>query len=948
MCRICDGWQERNQPNASPNDETPRTPSTVGAAGTVVAHNPNSYVFLESHWNNPSGRTFTWSNATLRLDRLQGGFEYALNETQLGVVRQAFAMWAAAADVHFREVDDSDASDFRVGLGAIDGHRGTAGQAQSFTQDGFRVRSNILFDIADYPRSGSVNLRVALHEIGHALGLGHSPVADSIMYAFGNSRTTLHPDDIAGVQALFGPSRRPLPHWPASETVDLGNLTNLTAVRTQSGSVNRPNDEIDHFRFTLGDTRTIAFELRSLSGDAHLYLNDASGRYLAASYNAGNSVDSFTRELGAGTYYVSVLTTYSQRGTSNYQLRVATPGQPAGGTRETAVNLGDLTSSIPPRFRSGSVNYAGTFQLAPNPTDFYRFTLSESRTMRFELRGLSANADLRLESSSGGWLGSSYRSGTAVDAIVRTLGAGTYYIVADARDRGTIRYRLRYGVQTRPDGWTRETAWNIGNLTNVTTPRFRAGTVDGSNRTDYRRFTLSATRTMRFELRGLSANADLRLESSSRGWLGSSSRPGMSVDAIVRTLEAGTYYIRVDARDGGTIRYRLRYGVQSTPDGWTRETAWNIGNLTNVTTARVGAGTVDGSNRTDYRRFTLSATRTMRFELRGLSANADLRLESSSRGWLGSSSRPGMSVDAIVRTLEAGTYYIRVDARDSGTIRYRLRYGVQSRPDGWTRETAWNLGNLTNVSTARWRAGTVDGSNTSDYHRFTLGAARTMRFELRGLSADADLRLESSSGGWLGGSSLPDTAVDAIVRTLEAGTYYIRVDARDSGTIRYRLRYAVQSRPDGWTRETAWNLGNLTNVTPSRVRAGTVDASNTTDYHRFTLSAARTMRFELRGLSANADLRLESSNGGWLGSSHQPGVSADSIVRALDAGTYYIRVDARDSGTIGYRLRYSLDSATTLDAAARSVWRDAAVAGGCALQPHEQRLLVHPGGILSA
>ena len=564
MCRICDGWQERNQPNASPNDETPRTPSTVGAAGTVVAHSPNSYVFLESHWNNPSGRTFTWSNATLRLDRLQGGFEYALNETQLGVVRQAFAMWAAAADVHFREVDDSDASDFRVGLGAIDGHRGTAGQAQSFTQDGFRVRSNILFDIADYPRSGSVNLRVALHEIGHALGLGHSPVADSIMYAFGNSRTTLHPDDIAGVQALFGPSRRPLPHWPASETVDLGNLTNLTAVRTQSGSVNRPNDEIDHFRFTLGDTRTIAFELRSLSGDAHLYLNDASGRYLAASYNAGNSVDSFTRELGAGTYYVSVLTTYSQRGTSNYQLRVATPGQPAGGTRETAVNLGDLTSSIPPRFRSGSVNYAGTFQLAPNPTDFYRFTLSESRTMRFELRGLSANADLRLESSSGGWLGSSYRSGTAVDAIVRTLGAGTYYIVADARDRGTIRYRLRYGVQTRPDGWTRETAWNIGNLTNVTTPRFRAGTVDGSNRTDYRRFTLSATRTMRFELRGLSANADLRLESSSRGWLGSSSRPGMSVDAIVRTLEAGTYYIRVDARDGGTIRYRLRYGVQST------------------------------------------------------------------------------------------------------------------------------------------------------------------------------------------------------------------------------------------------------------------------------------------------------------------------------------------------------------------------------------------------
>ena len=931
MCQICDGWRDRNNPNASPNGETPGTSSSPGAAGAIVAHQPQPYVFLSTHWDNRPGRTFTWSNATLRLDRLQGGLQHGLNETQLGVLREAFAMWAAVANVHFREVGDSDASDFRIGLGAIDGHGGTAGQAQSFTQDGFAVRSNILFDVADYPRSGSANLRIALHEIGHALGLGHSPVANSIMYAFGNSRTTLHPDDIAGVQALYGPSRRPLPEWSSSETDDLGDLTNLTGVRTRSGSVNRPNDEIDHFRFTLGSMQTIAFELRSLSGDAHLYLNDASGRYLAGSFNAGTAADTFTRELDAGTYYVSVLTTYSRRGTSNYQLRVATPGQPAGGTRETAIGLGDLTSAMPPRFRSGTVSYEGTFQFASNPTDYYRFTLGAARTMRFELRGLSANADLRLESSSGGWLGSSNRPGMSIDATVRTLEAGTYYIRVDARDGGTIRYRLRYGVQMRPDGWTRETAWNVGNLTNATTPRFRAGTVDGSNRTDYHRFTLSEARTMRFELRGLSANADLRLESSSGGWLGSSSQPDTSVDAIVRTLDAGTYYIRVDGRDSGIIRYRLRYGVQSRPDGWTRETAWNIGNLTNVTTGRVRAGTVDGSNDTDYRRFTLGATRTMRFELRGLSANADLRLESSSGGWLGASYRPGTALDEIVRTLEAGTYYIVVDARDSGIIRYRLRYGVQSRPDGWTRETAWNLGNLTRLATIRFRAGTVDGSNTTDYHRFTLSAPRTMRFELRGLTANADLRLESSSGGWLGGSSLPDTSVDAIVRTLEAGTYYIRVDARDSGTIRYRLRYGVQSRPDGWTRETAWNLGNLTNVRTARVRADTVDGSNATDYHRFTVSTTRAMRFELRGLSANADLRLETGSGGWLGSSHQSGTTVDAIVRTLEAGTYYIRVDARDRGTISYRLRYGVDTATTT--AARSVWTDDAIASGCTLRP---------------
>ena len=690
MCQICDGWQELDRPGASPDSETPQSQGSLRSTGSVVAHDPQPYVFLESHWDNRPGRTFTWSNATLRLDRLQGGLQYALNGTQLDVVRRAFAMWAAVANVRFREVDDSNASDFRIGLGEIDGARGTAGQAQSFTQDGFRIRSNILFDVADYPKSGSVSLRVALHEIGHALGLGHSPVANSIMYAFGNFRTTLHPDDIAGVQALYGPGRSPLPSWPASETVELGNLTNLAGARTQSGSVNRPSDEIDHFRFSLDDTRMIAFELRSLSGDAHLYLNDASGRYLAGSYNSGNSVDSFSLELGAGIYYVSVLTTYAMRGTSNYQLRVATPRQPAGGTRETAINLGDLTRAASPRFRSGTVNFASTFQLASNPRDYYRFELTDTRTMRFELPGLSADADLRLENSNGGRLGGSYQPGTSVDAIVRTLAAGTYYIVVNASDSGTIRYRLRYGVQSRPDGWTRETAWNIGNLTNVAKARVRAGTVGGSNTTDYRRFTLSAPRTMRFELRGLSANADLRLESSSGGWLGSSSQSGTSVDAVVRTLAAGTYYIVVNASDSGTIRYRLRYGVQSRPDGWTRETAWNLGNLTNARTARFRAGTVDGSNTTDYHRFTLSVPRTMRFELRGLSANADLRLESSSGGWLGSSSQSGTSVDAVVRTLDAGTYYIRVDARDGGTIRYRLRYGVDpAKTTAASRNALW-------------------------------------------------------------------------------------------------------------------------------------------------------------------------------------------------------------------------------------------------------------------
>ncbi|MDY7000374.1 MAG: matrixin family metalloprotease, partial [Thermodesulfobacteriota bacterium] len=46
-------------------------------------------------------------------------------------------------------------------------------------------------------------LSVALHELGHSLGLGHSSNKNAIMYYMSNGRTSLHTDDMNGIRKLY-------------------------------------------------------------------------------------------------------------------------------------------------------------------------------------------------------------------------------------------------------------------------------------------------------------------------------------------------------------------------------------------------------------------------------------------------------------------------------------------------------------------------------------------------------------------------------------------------------------------------------------------------------------------------------------------------------------------------------------------------------------------------
>lgn len=95
---------------------------------------------------------------------------------------------------------------------------------------------------ADEPWSvgGSVDLfSVALHEIGHALGLAHSDDPTAVMYPYYRMQTGLAPDDIAGIQALYG--AKTTVAEPGSGTAGTttstssGGTTGTSSTSTQAG-----------------------------------------------------------------------------------------------------------------------------------------------------------------------------------------------------------------------------------------------------------------------------------------------------------------------------------------------------------------------------------------------------------------------------------------------------------------------------------------------------------------------------------------------------------------------------------------------------------------------------------------------------------------------------------------------------------------------------------------
>lgn len=132
------------------------------------------------------------------------------------VYARAFDRWAAVTPLTFTEAATGAKADITIefysgdhGDGEpFDGVLGTLAHAFSPPSGIFHLDAAENWVVNGGSSLSGVDLEsVAVHEIGHLLGLGHSSVEEAIMYpsiTTGTTRVSLAQDDITGIQDLYG------------------------------------------------------------------------------------------------------------------------------------------------------------------------------------------------------------------------------------------------------------------------------------------------------------------------------------------------------------------------------------------------------------------------------------------------------------------------------------------------------------------------------------------------------------------------------------------------------------------------------------------------------------------------------------------------------------------------------------------------------------------------
>ncbi|NKB35115.1 MAG: matrixin family metalloprotease [Pseudomonadales bacterium] len=288
--------------------------------------------------------------------------------------------------------------------------------------------------------------RVALHELGHVIGLDHEAANDAIMQASLTDISTLQTDDINGANFVYGgeitidsiygidiklPEAAPLEG--IVDTVNIAGALSLEDVIVDAAA-------IDIYQVTFANDINVTVELSSEDFDPLLYLARIDStqfpinEFVFSDDNSGTESSSrIATALPAGTYWLGA-TAATANSVGNYSITLST-----------------FATDTDPQFEEYQSIYGADVQVNPNPIidgelrnsdfrfesrflDLYQFSVQAQTSMRIDLTSNEFDSKLLLvevlsDQSIGSLVLENDDNGFGSNSrIEETLQPGTYWI----------------------------------------------------------------------------------------------------------------------------------------------------------------------------------------------------------------------------------------------------------------------------------------------------------------------------------------------------------------------------------------------------------------------------------------------------------------------------------------------------------------------------------------